>query len=465
MRAGDNISTPLSAYSPMLDSGIKHHRSIAAIQKRAQKESAIIGANPMANNILTPSMITRYSIRMFLNTNYFIQNLSRQFEDNFGQEGARIGSQLRVRYANQYTVTDGPGISIQDTVEQQFLLTVATQRHVDVAFTSAETTLDVDDYMERIVLPRVNALAANVAVQVMANTANTVKNIVANVDGNNNILPINDAPIALARAILEENSAPNFGEMGMRKVVLAPRSDARLQQALKGLFNPVDSISKQYNTAMMYEALGFRLFEDQSVVSHTTGSCTSFTVNGANQTGNALTITALTGTLNAGDVVTIASVNAVNRLNFTSLGILQQFVITSNAVAGATTLNIYPPIIPPASNVPYAGLPYTPQQYQTVTTSPANNATGTPFANASITYRENLAYAPDAITLVVAPLWMPPNGKGVIDAARHEYDSLSMRSIVTYEPSTDQPIDRLDILFGSAVPRPEWIVQVADSTP
>src|ERR1700722_15061716 len=123
----------------------------------------------MANNILTPSMITRYSIKMFLNTNYFIQNISRQFESQFGIEGARIGAQLRIRYANQYVPTDGPGISIQDTTEQQFLLTVATQRHIDVAFTSAETTLDIDDYMERFVLPRVNALANNVAISVMQN--------------------------------------------------------------------------------------------------------------------------------------------------------------------------------------------------------------------------------------------------------------------------------------------------------
>ena len=410
-------------------------------------------------------MITRYSIRMFLNTNYFVQNVSRQFEDQFGVEGARIGAQLRVRYANQYTVTDGPGIAIQDTAETQFLLTVATQRHVDVAFTSAETTLDVDDYMERIVLPRVNALAANVALQVMANTVNVVKNAVANVDANNNILPITDTPFALARAILEENSAPNFGEMGIRKVVLAPRSDARMQLALRGLLNPVETISKQFNTGMMYEALQFRWFEDQSVVSHTTGTLTTATVNGAGQTGNTLTVNALGGSINAGDVFSIAGVNAVNRTNFQNIGVAAQFVATASAAAGATSISFYPPIIPPSSAVAYAGLPYTPQQYQTVTASPANNATITPFANASTTYRENLAYAPDAITLVVAPLWIPPSGRGVIDAARHEFDDLSMRSLVCYEPSTDQPIDRLDILFGSGVPRPEWIVQAIDSTP
>lgn len=410
-------------------------------------------------------MVTRFSVRMFLNTNYFLQNISRQFEDQYGVAGARIGTQLRIRYPNQYDVTDGPGISIQDTIEQQFLLTVATQRHVDVAFTSAETTLDIDDYMERIVLPRVNALAANVAVQIMANTAPFIRNIVANVDTNNNILSVTDTPFALARAILEENSAPNFGEMGLRKVALAPRSDSKVQLALRGLLNPVETISRQFNSGMMYEGLQFRWFEDQSVVSHTTGTATSATVNGANQTGNVITINALSGTINQGDVFTFAGVNAVNRVNYQSLGTASQHVAIAPVASGATSITIYPPIIPPASNVPYAGLPYTPQAYQTVTASPANNAVITPFANAGITYRENIAYVPDAITMVVAPLWIPQNEKGVIAADRHEYDTLSMRSLVVYEPTTDQPIDRLDILFGSGVPRPEWAVQCADSVP
>ena len=419
----------------------------------------------MANNIITPSMVTRYAIKMFTNTNYFIQNLPRQFQDQFGIDGARIGAQLRVRIPNQYTTTDGPALSVQDTTEQQFLLTVATQRHIDVAFTSAETTLDIDDYMERIVLPRINALAANVAIQVMSNLAPGVRNIIANVDANNNILGINDTPFALARAILEENSAPAFGEMGMRKAVLAPRSDAKVQQALRGLFNPVDSISRQYNTGMMYDALGLRFFEDQSVINHTTGSLTTATVNGANQTGNTLTVNALGGTIVAGDIFTISGVNGVNRVNYQSLGVAAQFVATAAAAANATSISFYPAIIPPLNNNAYAGLPYTPQQYQTVTATPANNATITPFANASVTYRQNIVYAPDAFTLAVAPLWIPPNEKGVIAAARHSFDDLSMRSLIVYEPQTDQPIDRLDILFGSALPRPEWAVNVCDAIP
>src|SRR5581483_10467586 len=132
---------------------------------------------------------------------------------------------------------------------------------------------------------------------------------------------------------------------------------------------------------------------------------------------------------------------------------------------GATSIPIYPAIIPPASSAPYASLPYTSQQYQTVTASPANNATVTPYFNAGITYKKNIAYAPDMATMVVAPLWMPPGGKGVIEAARHTMDNVSMRSLVCYEPGTDQPVDRLDILFGWLYPRPEWGIIAADSLP
>lgn len=419
----------------------------------------------MVNSLLTPSMITRYSIKLFLNTNFFIQNINRQYDDQFGNEGAKIGAQLRVRYPNDYVPTDGPGISLQDTSEQQFVLTVATQRHVDVAFTTAERTLSVDDYQERVLLPRVNALAGNVANQIMQATEGGARNATANVDGANNILAVTAAPFTLARALLEENSAPNFGTMGERKICLDPRSDARVALALQGLLNPVPTISRQFQTGMMKQGLGFTWFEDQTTIKHTTGSCTTATVNGANQTGTALTVNALNGTFNVGDIITIASVNGVNRVTKASLGVVAQFVITAAAAAGATSISIYPAIIPPAAAAAYAGLPYTPQQYQTVTTSPANNATITPFANASVTYRKNLAYAPDAITMVVAPLWIPQNGRGVIEASRQTMDNLSMRSLVVYEPSTDQPIDRLDILFGSAVPRPEWVCNVLDSTP
>lgn len=414
------------------------------------------------NNLLTPSMITRYSIKLFLNTNFFLNRIDRQFDDQFGNEGTKIGAQLRIRYPNSYTVTDGPGISLQDSNEQQFVLTVATQRHIDIAFTTAERTLSVQDYSERFILPRVNTLAGNVAMTIIRGSQGGFRNMTANVDAGNNILPVNAAPFANARALLVDNSSP---QQPGNIIVIDQHSNVRAQQALGGLLNPATEISRQYMTGEVKNGLSFTWGEDQTVVKHTTGTLVTATVNGANQTGTTLTMTALGGTVNQGDVFSIAGVNGVNRVTFDTLGLPAQFVATANAAAGATTISFYPAIIPPASAVPYAGLPYTAQQYQTVTASPANGAVLTPFANPGVTYRANMAMSPDAVTMVSAPLWMPPGGRGVIEAARHTMDRVSMRSLVCYEPGTDQPVDRLDTLFGFVYGRPEWGGIVCDAVP
>ena len=69
----------------------------------------------MANNLLTVSMITREAVPVFVNSNAFIKNLNRQYDGEFGKNGEKIGSQLRIRLPNDYTVTDGPALSVQDT--------------------------------------------------------------------------------------------------------------------------------------------------------------------------------------------------------------------------------------------------------------------------------------------------------------------------------------------------------------
>jgi hypothetical protein len=412
------------------------------------------------NNLLTVSMITRYSVPLFLNSNRFMMSVNRDFDDRFGDEGAMIGAELRVRIPNDYGVTDGPSLSLQDTIEQQVVLTVSTQRHVDIAFTTAERTLSIQDYAERFIKPRLNKLAGNIAQTLMFSSQGAVCNAAANVDANNNILAINQAPVLLAGALLSDNEAPTDQAW---KLANDPHSDAKLVTSLAGQFNPVAEISGQFRSGQMKNALGFDMFRDQTVIKHTTGSATTATVNGANQTGTAVTITALVGTINQGDIFTIAGVNAVNRTTGASTGTPRQFTATANVPAGATSIPFYPALIPAASQVPYAGLPYTAQAYQTVTISPANNAVITPFANTSVTYRQSLAFERNAVSLVIAPLWMPPNGKGVIEAARHEFDRCSLRSLVCYEPGTDQPVDRVDALFGYFWPRGEWAVQICDS--
>ena len=45
----------------------------------------------MANSILTVDMITREAIELFRNSNAFLMNINRQFDDEFARAGMKIG--------------------------------------------------------------------------------------------------------------------------------------------------------------------------------------------------------------------------------------------------------------------------------------------------------------------------------------------------------------------------------------
>lgn len=406
----------------------------------------------MANSLLTINMILREATRLWENTNAFLMNINRQYDDQFAREGAKIGDTLRVRLPNQYTVRNGPAASPQDTQETSTTLTVAYQKGIDVSFNSKDRALSLDDYSQRVMAPMIAFLAADVAYTVMGGVEGGICNIAANQDGSNNILTPTSQTYLDAGALLDMNSAPIID----RKVVNSPRTRARVTNSLTGLLNPAKSISKQYVTGVIEEALGFDWMQDQTVLNHTTGTLaqSSATVSGAGQTGTTLTVGALAGSLNAGDIITIAGVNAVNRLTRQDTGELRQFVVTADVSAGATSIPIYPAIIPPVAGVS--------TQYQTVTASPANGAAVNPALGlaASTSYRKNFVFAPEAVTMVTADLPLPINQQ---EAAREQFDSLSMRMITFYNGITDQWLTRLDILFGYLWIRPEWAVVVPDT--
>ena len=405
----------------------------------------------MANSLLTINMITREAVRLWKNSNAFLQNVDMQYDDSFAVTGAKIGSTLRIRLPNDFTVTTGPALSVQDTNEQSTTLTLATQKHVDVSYSTADRTMSLDDYSQRVLAPMVNNLAGAVAVDIMSGSEGGICNFVANQDVNYNILSPNQTTYLNAGASLDLNSAP----IANRKIVNSPRTEARVVGTLSGLLNPTSEISRQYVTGRMYDALGFIWMKDQTTITHTNGALAqgSATVNGAGQTGLSITVNSLAAGLNVGDIITIAGVYAVNRITKQSTGELRQFAVTATAASGATSISIYPAIVPAVGGQAV--------QYQTVTASPANSAAINPVAGlaASTQYRKNFAYAPEAVTLATADLEIP---KGVHEAAREQFDGVSMRMITDYFIGTDQLITRLDVLYGYLWVRPEWAVVVAD---
>jgi len=397
----------------------------------------------MANSILTIDMITRKALEILENNLVISRNVNRQYDDSFAVEGAKIGSTLRIRLPDRALVTDGAALQTQDDNEQYTTLSVASQKHIGINFTSAELTMQLDDFAERVLKPRISQLASSID----ADVANAYQNVFNSV-GTPGTTPSTSLVLLQAQQKLNENAAV----MSPRYATVNPAANAGLVEGMKGLFNPTDTIGRQFKNGMMGTGvLGFdEVNMSQSIKQHTTGTrSTSDTilVNGAVTTQGATTINLDGGTgsatIKAGDVFTIAGVYAVNPQTRESTGSLQQFVCTSTATASSgawTSVSISPAI-------------YTSSQaLATVDSFPADNAAVTFLGAASTQYAQNLVYHKDAITLATADLLMP---QGVDMASRQVHNGISMRIVRQYDINNDRMPCRIDVLYGYSAIRPQ----------
>ena len=396
----------------------------------------------MANSILTIDMITRKALEILENNLVITRNVNRQYDDSFAVSGAKIGSTLRIRLPDRALVTDGAALQVQDDAEQSTTLTVSTQKHIGVNFTTAELTLQLDDFAERVLKPRISQLASSID----ADVANAYKAIF-NTVGTPGVSPATALVLLQAQQKLNESAAG----MAPRYATVNPAANAGLVNGLSGFFNPTDTISKQFKNGMMGTGvLGFdEINMSQSIKVHTTGSrAGTILVNGAVSTQGQSTIsidglTGATDTVTVGDVFTIANVFAVNPQTRESTGSLQQFVVTaaqtgvSNALAN---MAISPPIYTSTSAL------------ATVNSFPADNAAVTFVGTASTAYPQNMIYHKDAITFATADLVMP---QGVDMAARANHNGISMRVVRAYDINNDRMPCRIDVLYGFSTIRPQ----------
>ena len=402
----------------------------------------------MANSILTIDMITRKALEILENNLVLSRNVNRQYDDSFAVEGAKIGSTLRIRLPDRALVTDGAALQVQDDNEQFTTLTVATQKHIGVNFTSAELTMQLDDFAERVLKPRVSQLASSVD----ADVANAYKNIYSTV-GTPGTVPSTSLVLLQGQQKLNEYAVP----MNDRYATVNPAANAGLVEGMKGLFNPVDTISRQFKNGMMGQGvLGYdEINMSQSIAQHTTGTrsasasltvATTITTEGQ----STIAINGDTGaaTFNQGDVFTVAGVYAVNPQTRQSTGSLQQFVVTSTIAASSgnwASINVSPAMYTPANAL------------ATINAFPASGAVVTVVGAASTQYPQNLIYQKNAITLGTADLLLP---QGVDMASRQVHNGISMRIVRQYDINNDRMPCRIDVLYGYSVIRAPMAVRL-----
>lgn len=396
----------------------------------------------MSNSILTIDMITRKALEILENNLVLTRNVNRQYDDSFAVEGAKIGSTLRIRLPDRALVTDGAALQVQDDNEQYTTLSVANQKHIGVNFTSAELTMQLDDFADRVLKPRISQLASSID----ADVANAYKQIYSSV-GTPGTTPSTSLVLLQANQKLNEYAAP----MSPRYATVNPAANAGLVEGMKGLFNPTDTISKQFRNGMMGTGvLGFdEVNMSQSIVNHTTGvtptaPIVATTVATQGQSTLDISFTSGSPTFKVGDVFTIANVYAVNPQTRQSTGSLQQFVVTEDlTISSATTgtLKVSPAMYTSAHAL------------ATINAFPVATSGTLTFLGGSATgYAQNLIYHKDAITFATADLLLP---QGVDMAARAVHNGISLRVVRQYDINNDRMPCRIDVLYGYATIRPQ----------
>ena len=436
----------------------------------------------MSNTLLTISQITNEGLMVLENDLCFADHVNRQYADQFALTGAKIGYTVNVRKPPRYIGTTGPALNVEDTNETFIPVTLTTQFHVDVQFTTADLATSVDMFRERIINPAIAAVANKIdrdgAVFAYQNTPNAV--------GTPGQAPASFLTYTLAGAVLDGEAAPRDGN---RVVILDPFSMAYAQDGVKGLFNPQAQISEQIQKGMIAKNFaGFDWYMDQNVVTYTVGAgggspqlsnntSSAWLASGWAQTG-VMETSGWTASANprvtVGDIITVTGVFAANPQNRGAYGsnrqrqfvvIAPQATLTSGTYNSAT--GVYSSSAGGALSIWVKNVGIYGGQFQNITAQPSGTAAiqvwgsaPTSFPLAGTASPQGLAFHRDAIALAFADLDLP----GGVDMAARAVDvegGMSFRIVRQYTINNDALPARMDVLYGWASLYPELGVKVA----
>ena len=408
----------------------------------------------MANSLLTDIKITRKSLAILHNKSTFIGTIGRQYDDQFSNENAKIGNQLKIRLPNQYNFRRGPVANMQSTQETNVVLVLASIGGADMDFSDTDLSLDIENFAERILDPAVSMIIANIEAD-----AFSMVNQVYQFVGTPGVTPTGIGSFLNAKTLLNQSLTPKGNG---RKVQTDSVTSAAMANGMTNFLLPTKEISEQFLEGSMGRASNFDFYENELVPIHTTGTMAgsgNAAVNGPNQTGSVLNLSGFTAgaTLTPGTVFTLAGTNKVHPETKQNYGSLQQFTLLmdNNSLGvytadanGNVTVNISPSIIPvvaaPAIQNPYAN----------VSASPTSGVAGSvvfPEA-ASTSYGRNIAYHKDAFTFVTGDMTLP---KGMDMCYREVSEGISLRILRGFDIINNVYLSRLDILYGYLAARPQ----------
>lgn len=394
----------------------------------------------MANTFINSTLLSKAAAVEFELNNTFIATANRKFEGLFTDQTYDSGDTVNIRLDNQYLVKRGDTVTAGDVKETSLPLTLQELYSVPVEYSTVDlsTKLRRNSWMDRVFKPAVRALVSDVNKDVAA-LAETQTYIHSGLPGTS---IATFAAVDINGAILIERGVLDTQDW---YTTLNPRDSSTLKSALQNSFNT--TLNSQISLKSQMGRLSyFDMFTDQSIAVHTPSSDAigSPVVKATVTSGSVITVTGLTasktGIVKAGDVISIADVQSVNRVTRQSTGQDMQFVALADAnsdSSGDTSITVSPEII-------------------TDVTSPNRNVTGSVLINSVMTFngtnatrlahKINLAYTASALTIVTPPL--APLDAPESSVFKDKKTGLSLRVSKTAEVLNNKNILRIDLLTG-----------------
>lgn len=332
--------------------------------------------------------------------------------DQLDNEKVKSGGTTKVRRQMQYLGQDN-NLDLtsyaEDVIEGTVTVTLDQTWSNKISISALDRTLSFDRLSDMVLKPMARRAAERVESSIAALYPSFYW-----FDGTPGSIPATFSALADAGAIFSDGG----NAMGGRVAIHSPAASAKLANTVAATY--VNGNNKMaLEKAMIGNFAGFDNYQSVFAPTHTVGVATGTPrVNGASQNVTYATAkdtwtqtlntdgwtNSTTGILKAGDVFTIANVNAVNPDTKESTGRLQTFTVRADADSGASTgpsaLTISPPII-------------TSGAWKTVTAAPADDALITVKTGTGGTgYRQSLLLDPMAIALVTRPIDIP-EGEGL----------------------------------------------------
>lgn len=404
----------------------------------------------MANTELSIQMITNRALEILENQCVMPGLIQNKYSDQFGIEGAKIGSTVQVRKPARVIAGNGQELAMRNFKETSVPVSLTTQTNIGMSFSSAELLLNISDFGTRVIAPQI-AQIANVVDSGLCNLYKQVYNSVGTPG-----TPITTLqPYLNAGVKLDNNACP---QDGMRRMVLDPQSQADVVYGAQAVFNPQSVISKQYSDGKMYRAVNFDWDMDQNIKKHRSGVqggspvLASAVTEGATSLSISGATASVTAWIRQGDVMSFGSGSTlaymVNPQNYEATGVFQ-CVAAADAASdsgGLVTIQLTQPIYGPGT------------ADQTIDALPGAAVVLNIVGASNVLAPVNMAFHRDAFAFVSAELPLPPNTKAARQNSKKT--GLSLRIIGDYSIIPDLMIYRVDILWGCAAIRPELACRI-----